>query len=66
MKSVEMVPRKSPQTEKFPMMRDMWEEFAKEDQATGGQLDPEVDALKWMKERQHSYTDAQLNFWLLL
>ena len=48
------------------MMRDVWEEFAKEDQATGGQLDLEVDALKWMKEHQHSYTYAQLNFWLLL
>ena len=47
-------------------MRDMWEEFAKEDQATRGQLDPEVDALKWMKEHQCSYTDEQLNFWLLL
>ena len=36
------------------------------DQATGGPLDPEVDALKWMKEHQHSYMDVQLNFWLLL
>ena len=63
-KSVVMVPRKSPQ--KFPMMRDIWEEFTKEDQATGGQLDPVVGALKWMKEHQHLYTDAQLNFWLLL
>ena len=51
---------------KFPMMRDVWEEFAKEDQATRGQLDLEVNALKWMKECQHSYTDKQLNFWLLL
>ena len=32
----------------------------------GEPLDPEVDALKWMKEHQHSYTDAQLNSWLLL
>ena len=48
------------------MMRDMQEEFAKEDQATRGQLDPDVDTLKWMKECQHSYSDEQLNFWLLL
>ena len=37
-------------------MRDMREEFAKEDQATRGQLDPGVDALKWMKEHQHAHT----------
>ena len=66
MKSVVMVPWKVLQTEKFPMTRDMREEFAKEDQATGGQLNPGVDALKWMKEHQHPYTDVQLNFWLLL
>ena len=47
-------------------MRDVWEEFAKEDQATRGQLDPEVDTLKWMKECQCLYTNEQLNFWLLL
>ena len=29
-------------------------------------LDPEVDAMRWMKEHQHSYMDAQLDFWLLL
>ena len=50
LKSVVMVLQKSSQTRKFPMMRAMREEFAKEDQATGGQLDPEVNALKWMKE----------------
>ena len=66
LKSMVTVPRKSPQTAKFPMMRDVWEEFAKEDQATRGQLDPEVDALKWMRECQCSYTDAQLNFRLIL
>ena len=42
LKSVVMVPQKSLQTEKFLMMRNMWEE----EQATGGQLDPEVNALK--------------------
>ena len=29
-------------------------------------LDPEVDTMRWMKECQHSYMDAQLDFWLLL
>ena len=66
LKSEVMVPQKSPQIGKFPMMRDVWEECAKEDQATGEQLDPEVDALKWMKEHQCSYTDMQPNFWFLL
>ena len=45
---------------KFLMMRDVQEEFVKEDQVTRGELDPEVDTLKWMKEHQHSYTDIQL------
>ena len=31
-----------------------------------GDLHPKQDALKWMKERQHSYTDDQLDFWCLL
>ena len=69
MKSVVTVPQKSQQTEKFPMTRDVQQEFAGGDQATGGwgePLDLEVDARKWMKEHQHSYTDMQLNFWLLL
>ena len=51
------------------MTRDVREEFAGGDQVARGwgePLDPEVDALKWMKEHQHSYTDVQLNFWLLL
>ena len=29
-------------------------------------LDPEVDAMRWVKECQCSYTDAQLDFWLFL
>ena len=66
LKSMVMVLRKSPQDRRFPMMRDIWEEFAKEDQETGRPLDPAVNTLKWMKEHQHSYTDKQLNFWLLL
>ena len=31
-----------------------------------GDLQPMWDALKWMKEHQHSYTDDQLDFWHLL
>ena len=44
----------------------MREEFTNGDQATGGQLDHMLDVLKWMQERQLSYTDEQLNFWILL
>ena len=29
-------------------------------------LDPEVNAMRWMKEHQCSYMDMQLDFWLLL
>ena len=68
-KSVVTVPRKSPRAENYPMTRDVREEFTGGDQVTGGWgelLDPEVNALKWMKEHQHSYTDAQLDFLLLL
>ena len=66
LKSIVTVLQNSPHSKGFPMMKDMQEKFTKEDQATGGQLDPMVDALKWMKECQHSYTDEQLSFWLLL
>ena len=66
LKSIVTVLQKSPQAKGFPMMKDVWEEFTKEDQMTRGQLDPTVDALKWMKEHQCSYTDKKLNFWLLL
>ena len=44
---------------------DVGHEFAKGDQATG-QLDPVLDALKWMWECQCFYTEEQLNFWILL
>ena len=30
------------------------------------QLNPQTQALKWMKACQHSYTDEQLDFCLLL
>ena len=68
-KSVVTVPKKAPQTERYPTTRDMWEEFAGGDQAAGGweqPLDLETEALKWMKEHQHSYMNVHLDFWLLL
>ena len=65
-KSIVTVPWKSSQTKGFSMMQDVREEFAKSDQTTGGQLDLMLDALKWMQECQSSYTDKQLNFWILL
>ena len=49
--TVVMVPWKSLQARGFPIMRDVREEFTK-DQTTGGQLDPVVNALKWMKKQQ--------------
>ena len=30
------------------------------------QVDPNTQGMKWMKERQRSYRDVQLEFWLLL
>ena len=51
------------------MMRDMQKEFARGDQVAREweqPLDPEVDTMRWKKEHQHSYTDVQLDFWLLL
>ena len=29
-------------------------------------VDPNIQGMKWMKERQCSYKDVQLGFWLLL
>ena len=29
-------------------------------------VDPNTQGMKWMKERQHSYRDVQLELWLLL
>ena len=29
-------------------------------------VNPNIQGMKWMKERQCSYSDAQLGFWLLL
>ena len=38
------------------------------DQALGEvqPVDPNIHGMKWMKEHQRSYRDAQLDFWLLL
>ena len=46
----------------------MHHKSAKQDRATGGQsdLDLEREMLKWMKEHQCSYTEEQLSFWTLL
>ena len=54
-KSVVMVPQKLQQPERYSMTRDMQKEFTRRDQVTGGgdqPLDPEVDAMQWMKEHQ--------------
>ena len=62
-----LVPWKSPQAREFPMMRDIWEEFAKEDQVTRGHgWTLRSMPLSGWRSRQCSYTDEQLNFWLLL
>ena len=50
-------------------MEDMQKELTGGDQVAREwvqPLNPETQALKWMKECQHSYTDVQLDFWLLL
>ena len=68
-KSVVTVPWKSPWTEKYPMTRDIREEFVGGDRMARGweqPLDPDAEAIKWKKECQHSYTDMELDFWLLL
>ena len=63
------------------MTRDVREEYAgsysalREKQSVAGRdqssasmppVDPNIQGMKWMKERQRSYRDAQLDFWLLL
>ena len=60
-KSVVMVLQKLQWPERYSMMRDMWREFTRMNQAARGweqALDPEVNAMRWMKEHQHSYMDA--------
>ena len=65
----------------YSMTRDVRKEFAgsysalkeRQDCAGAGEsstqvkpVDPNIHGMKWMKERQHSYRDVQLDFWLLL
>ena len=81
-RSVVMVLEKPVKPQRYSMTRDVWEEFAGAYSAmkdthkfAGGDqvaeecvqpLNPQTQALQWMKECQHSYTDEQLDFWLLL
>ena len=73
--------RKSTRPPCYTMTRDVREEFRgsysaykeKQDIAERDQLyapmrlvDPNTQGMKWMKERQCSYKDIQLEFWLLL
>ena len=73
--------RKSTRPPCYTMTRDVREEFRglysaykeKQDSAERDQsyaptclVDPNTQGMKWMKERQHSYKDIQLEFWLLL
>ena len=65
----------------YTMMQDVREEFAgsysalREQQSVMGRdqslaptrpVNPNIQGMKWMKECQRSYCDAQLGFWLLL
>ena len=73
--------RKNTRSPHYTMTRDVREEFRgsystfkeKQDRAERDQsytparpVDPNTQAMKWMKERQRSYKDIQLEFWLLL
>ena len=73
--------RKSTRPPRYTMTRDVREEFRgsysaykeKQDIAERDQsyaptrlVDPNTQGMKWMKERQRSYKDIQLEFWLLL
>ena len=73
--------KKSTRPPHYTMTRDVREEFRgsystykeKQDIAERNQsyapmhlVDPNTQGMKWMKERQHSYKDIQLEFWLLL
>ena len=81
-KAVVKVPEKPMEPQQYSMTRDVHEEFTgsystlkdKHQLAGGDQaaeecvqpLNPQTQALKWMKECQCLYTDEQLDFWLLL
>ena len=73
--------KKSTRPPHYTMTQDVREEFRglysaykeKQDIAERNQsyaptypVDPNTQGMKWMKERQHSYKDIQLEFWLLL
>ena len=74
-------PKKPAKSQCYSMMRDVRKEFMgsystlKEEQDSSGKdkllapmhtVDPNTQGMKWMKERQRSYNDVQLGFWLLL
>ena len=71
-------PKKPAKSQCYSMMQDVRKEFAvsystlKEKQDSMGKdqssapmhtVDPNIQAMKWMKERQCSYNDVQLSFW---
>ena len=73
--------KKGTRPQHYTMTRDVREEFVgsysafKEKQDIAGKdqlcapmhlVDPNTQGMKWMKERQRSYRDVQLEFWLLL
>ena len=73
--------RKDTRPPRYTMTRDVRQEFRgsysayKEKQDIAGRdqsyasshaVDPNTHGMKWMKERQRSYRDIQLEFWLLL
>ena len=73
--------KKRTKPQHYTMMRDVREEFAglysalREKQSVTGRdqwlapmppVNPNIQGMKWMKERQRSYRDVQLDFWLLL
>ena len=73
--------KRSAKPRRYTMTQDVREEFAgsysalQERQDIVGRdqssapmptVNPNIQGMKWMKERQHSYRDVQLDFWLLL
>ena len=78
---VNLESKKSTRPPRYTMTQDVREEFRgsyfaykeKQDSAERDQsyaptlpVDPNTQGMKWMKERQRSYKDIQLEFWLLL
>ena len=73
--------RRNAKPQHYTMTRDVREEFSgsyptpwEGQNVAGGYqssaptpvVNPNIQGMKWMKERQRSYNDAQLDFWLLL